>query len=1119
MAAIHLTPAQKAILEIGRHLVVRANAGSGKTFALTLRIIWLVVEHGVDLRSIVAITFTTKAAAEMRDRVRRLTTHLLNDHEARSSLTFTVPDSEVIRRLQQLQRDVGTARISTFHAFAAGILRSYGADHGFDPDARDITERQQATLIRNAVRTAIRAHMNTTMLVECHEFLGIETTERLITQLVTMPEQTDNVLALLKKAQDGLTDYRLQAIPVAVSQGLMRTVNNALSELTHIIQANSNEWPSRLATLQKAADDFSEHMSSREKAHAVVCALDEFYTQKGTLRSKVGAASDAQPLPMWSKVRVAFASDREAEALQASLLHNIITIVQDATAHYNQRKRAESVVDFNDMIQGAVDVLQQVPGAAISVRSGLSYLMVDEFQDTNPLQYKLLQLLIPDLNAKADRGAELLVVGDDKQSIYGFRDADVRLFRTVELAAANANRRQGVPSDSLSLVHSFRMLPELADQINRVCESVFSNESDYDVDYEPLISARESIGAASTGTLRARLLTASSTADSDDSLDSSPGEMETSSSEFAEIVARVLDILTGHDPILVHRKNNDHIRLEPPKPEDIGILLRKRNDVTELARLLQTKGVPVHVHGGRAFYSRPEVADVRNLLIVLADPHHRLALMSVLRSPIFRCTDDDLVLLASAKNGTSMLQDTQADDIIGESERLTHARQTLQYARSLLGSVPIATIVRKVLKISGWYRTMQADPRTEQAIKNIDKLIDIIRSEEEQDGISLSRIIDAISVPETADNESEHDLDTSNAVQIMTLHAAKGLEFPIVILGGISSSSNNATIEISDELGPTFSIAKKVFPPNSASLPVSLGLGGSHLLNSINKTYKDRAEQRRLLYVALTRAEDHAIVIIQGSTRKDGGISFRSAMAEMLYGALPLMSALPDRSQDTATVEIVVQPRPKLSRLSTIETASAPAWVHVSALVHTDQDQTKSGSTATAEYGTWVHDQIAQILADRTVQPVVADPILQRFIEAMPAWEQIPPHAHMEQEWVSVLNNTLVIGRPDVYYLTNDPAVMHLWDWKVIEAPSPEERERVFRRYRPQLLAYSWLLLQHHPAVQTIQVNLAFVPHASPRTDEWIVAETFQRIQSNYLETEVRSAIARAAAAAEDHAH
>jgi len=1124
MARIELTDQQKAALNTSGHLVVRANAGSGKTFILTLRYVWLLLEHGLPIDSVVAITFTKKAAAEMRSRVRDELDRLKHDPERRASLGFSVGDDTVMSRIDQYLHEIGKARISTFHSFAASIVRQHGYELEINPESQDLADTEKRALLRQAVRAAIRSGIENGTITPAHELLGIQTTEDVVLSLAGSAETLD----LLKQwdlSPHDIAKRRLATMPPSLATYLKAIATDLRAELLSLGATQHIEGQRICDGLLQVAEDLTQfdgsseaedknRLSTPERSDlilSIAAKLDDYlsvvYTKDGTGRKKhkpLPVTAEFSPLPSCGKVR-AWAAEviKGNEDRQAEVFRAVLTAAFDAEKLYAELKRDRNVIDFDDMMRHSVRLFQQHAKVAAGFRRIIKHLMVDEFQDTNPLQYKLIELLVPDLCDRTARMQEttLFVVGDDKQSIYGFRDADVRLFSKVDEAIRESNDRcNHRGASSVRLQQSYRMTPPLAKKVNAICKAVFAIDSEYDVEYASLESARTYGVNATLGSLRVF------GTDKANSQESEAGDTEDNAdAEVRLVLERVLAILSGTDDITIPTEDGSGVR--KPKASDIAVLVRRRNTVSGIARALQAEGIPVQLHGGRAFFSRPEIADVRNLLQVLADESDSLALAALLRSPLFGITDATLFTIAATQSKPTLSWEALASYVRRDTAdaSVVNAYTTLCDLRTRLVDHSVDEVIQHALRQSQWYDSLNGDPRASQAIDNVAKLLDMVRDAASRDGATLYDVIDRIAVPDETDNEAEStESEGGYGVQVMTLHASKGLEFPIVILADISSQVNPPSTKSSSDLGPTYSIDDKEVSEDNPVTKVEASIGASHLANSLVDMLREQAETRRLLYVALTRAEYHVLVIVQYSTLKDGRQSVRGGIGKLIqqwfgYFASPQFDATPS-AEDHAELT-----KDYYDLSHTISAEPYADVINVTSLVDDVPTLTNMPASPNARTrGTEVHEALALVLSGGRHLTTHADEIVQKFLDARASWEHIPSDAFVETEHVALLDQTLVVGRADLVFYS-DSETLHIWDWKVIEPATDEDRNRLLDHYRPQLAGYAWLFMKANPAIQQVHARLLFVPLASNHLDEWSVGCEFYRSDLTELEAAIRS--------------
>jgi hypothetical protein len=262
------------------------------------------------------------------------------------------------------------------------------------------------------------------------------------------------------------------------------------------------------------------------------------------------------------------------------------------------------------------------------------------------------------------------------------------------------------------------------------------------------------------------------------------------------------------------------------------------------------------------------------------------------------------------------------------------------------------------------------------------------------------------------------------------------------------------------------------------------------------------------------------LILLRPKELKSGELKSANAMSALLLQALHILDVAPDHtgSLDSVTVGL---PSPRLLDMSApIIVNAAPAVLSVSSLVDHDASPhvSEAGQRDARERGTFVHVVIAQLLTSPWLPAKHSDAVVQRFIDAHASWRVIPDTAHIEVELVSMLDKTLVVGRPDVVF-TDSSGIVHIWDWKVSSPESAEEQLALLGMYRIQLAAYAWLLLKANGSLEEVRGRLLFVPLASPLLDEWSVSTIITRDELHHVEAAMRSRMATPAAYPEDQAH
>jgi ATP-dependent exoDNAse (exonuclease V) beta subunit len=576
--------------------------------------------------------------------------------------------------------------------------------------------------------------------------------------------------------------------------------------------------------------------------------------------------------------------DPEVEHLHLSLVRTAIELAVEGSREYQALKTERKAIDYDDMMVTAYELLKHAPIRDDIARS-VQHLLVDEFQDTNPLQWQIVRLLAPTLHEHTAgmNGPRLFIVGDPKQSIYRFRDADVHLFRNAMSMIAATNVRDHAPDNGIvPLSISFRMTPLLAAVVNDACGHVFNTAEEAEaIPFDRTVCGAPAANIATSATI---LFTATKVHEQEDQEIAEASRED----EFHHIADSVIRFLEDGTPA-----------------EDVTILVRTHAHGVQCASVLRDHGVLVQLHGGRAFYSRPEVADIRNLLRFCADPADDLALAAILRSPYFLTADSIVHAAARATRHGSLWDRIRAHAV--HSEALQHAVAVLQQAHEAALEEPLTDVIRRVMVDTQWHAAIAVSPRREQIVANAYKLLDIVRSLSATTLGTLRDVVDGIAAPEDADGEADAVFRAQKGcVNVMTWHSAKGLEWPVVILAGLNGKSGHggSFTRSRPPFAMSISVAQQL--PADAD-PFSSTQDPESLIRVLQRTEienEELAEQRRLLYVGMTRARRHIVISVPYDVKKDGDIAKGSAIQRMLLDWLRMRGVTP--TGDEQAIEYTV---------------------------------------------------------------------------------------------------------------------------------------------------------------------------------------------------------------------
>ena len=829
-----------------KNLIVIAGAGSGKTRVLVERFLAL-LEANSDwpLNALVAITFTRKAAGEMRDRVRQ-------SLEEQRIQAIQARDMDRARRWADLLAAMDSARIGTIHSLCSDLLRANAAEAGLDPGF-DVMDEAEASALRSDVVEDTVASLAETDPPSPALILFDDYSESQIKEVLDdaallssdLPDMPDDLLgywiqqweqALREEvamvagssaAQAVMTWEPASGLPAPSDDKLAAQWYHVLDELEHVpYQSDSEllyEW---LFNLQQCID---LRVGSKK-----IWGVDEFKEAKailGALRDLIKGAFEGLGEPPGA------IDERAAELLPAWWL-----LIKQVQERYHTEKHQRSMLDFDDLENLSMKLLQEHPQVVARYRGAeFKHLLVDEFQDTNSRQWAIVRAL-----AGVDAPGSLFVVGDPKQSIYAFRGADVSVFGQVQAEITNA---QGVPLD---LSTSFRSHRPLINGLNRLFEQILvqhegSPVRDYQVTFGRAMEAFREIPPAEIPPIHLLLL------------NKEKHPIETLRRwEAREIALTLRAMIEAKRP--VHDKATNEIR--PMRYGDIAILFRALTSVNLYEEVFRAMELPFITLAGRGYYDRQEVQDLINLLRALHNPADNLSLAAALHSPLFSLSSE--ALYALRQTGLSLWESlVQPGPLFPERERatLTFAQDALYRLHDAAGRVTISELLRAALDATGFLATLTGLPNGAQRRGNVEKLLTLAQSAGKVTLSAFSHYLEDLSTAEV--REGDAALETSDVVQIMSVHASKGLEFPVVVLGDISRS-RTASRHLVTYHGD---LACKVLNPEDGRLEQPFIYRREKRLANL----REDAELARLLYVAATRARDYLVLSGQGNVQKWSG--------------------------------------------------------------------------------------------------------------------------------------------------------------------------------------------------------------------------------------------------------
>ena len=838
------TDAQReAIQTTGEDLCVTASAGSGKTAVLVERVLHLVRERNVPLERIVAITFTEKAAAEMKDRLRSECRERENSGPR-----------EEMKRWRELARSVETARMSTIHAFCAGLLRQHALEYRMDPPLDPdftVLDGAESHLLREevieaAVEDLLEQPHEETLRLAAH--YGIYQLKAMLAAFLRNPvtagrllsekdfASPERILAYWRKhVEQACRDCLLGVGRSAAVRRFQRTFEGfgglctkpgdgreQLREqsLRLIAQIAALREPARIEQAIRAYLEWKVP-GARKANWPTDAAFDELKEAQDEFKKLL---LDCLTPPR----------DPEVEQRSAELTRDAVVCFRAVHDRYRAAKASRNALDFTDMILMALDMLRSQPGVCERIARGIDHLLIDEFQDTDREQYDIARLLCGTASPP-----ELFIVGDAKQSIYRFRGAEVEVFETAK------ERRK-----TIGLHRNFRTVPEIVEFVNDLFTRTGLLEA-VESQYVPAEAHRAPVNEC-----RVHFV-----------IPERAEDKETSSERRAREAAMIGDWIaaacSGKTDARVQPKGSDSTRRVTFG--DIAMLLRALSDVHIYERALSERNIPFHVIAGRGFYERQEVLDVRNLLEAIVDPWHEPAVSGFLRSPMVGLTDDSLFVICRDSGVTAALVEGATPADFAQPEELEHARRLYKDLRAERGR-PLPDFVRYVLERTGYEAMLAGLFLGGQRVSNVRKVMQLAEVFAKTRRPRLSafvRYLDDVAASEIEEGEAALQAEGSDEVTIMSIHKSKGLEFPVVILPDLSRGANAgpaSKVVFNREYGV---VARPYEPSKSNAAEPQI-----YEVMKRDEKAKEAAERARLLYVAMTRARDW--LVLGGSVTSAG---------------------------------------------------------------------------------------------------------------------------------------------------------------------------------------------------------------------------------------------------------
>ncbi|HKD95291.1 MAG TPA: UvrD-helicase domain-containing protein [Gaiellaceae bacterium] len=1063
MSNHELNGQQLAAVEAGGEVFVSAGAGTGKTAVLVERVVRAVTERGLDVDSILVITYTRRAAGELRTRIRAA----LAD-----------------RGRHDLARRLDGAWISTIHGFCARLLRAYPLAAGLDPRFRELDEAQAAVLRSEAFGSALAEFCagDDPQRLELLATYGSDRLRRMLTSvyetLRAAGRELDLAVAPRPELAERVEELRAAASSLAADPDSTDAQRQAAAGLLELLERDRR--PDRLMSLGS--------LKARGDRAATYCEA---------LAAVEQAALD------------------EAAARDRALLQELLTLF---AARYAEAKARESALDFEDLQLEARDLLRAQPELRDRERARFRSILVDEFQDTNRLQTEIVDLLrTPE--------TELFFVGDEFQSIYGFRHADVQVFR---------ERREAV-GQPLSLTLNYRSRPEVLAVVNELFGAHFGGE------FQELAAAAEFPDPVFGHPVE--LLVTDKESYRDSGVHWRRGEARAVARRVRELVD------TG-----------------AATPGEIVLLFAAGTDAEWYEDELRRAGLPTYRATGKGYFGQQQVVDLLMYLRLLQNRYDDTALLSVLASPFVGVSNDALALLrrvASRRPLFTGLEHSLPPGLAERDERLMRAfRQRYDRLVDAMPRLSLERLCEQIVAEHDYDLAVLAQWDGKRRYANMRKLARLARSYEELRGPDVEGFVRFVAEQEAVgarELEAVAEEEGADAVRLLTIHAAKGLEFKVVI---VADAGRDRVPPSPEEI---LALPDGRFGFRVAD-PVTAKRRGAFDYEAVKEARQEaeRAERLRLYYVAMTRAKERLIVsgsvdlgaeretptpiawvldrlaadeelgeagdtpleLVRGDARLLVRLDrFRPEQPEtaepdaeeLEEGQLALFTALEDVVARTVAPELpplVALPEPPLHRVRRLSFTSLSLFEQCAykyfaryglGMSERPVEGGEPGERSGTEIGSAVHALLEEIDLAAPVTPELEDEVVRGFVAAycesdlarrVATLEGVEKERHFTFEQDGVL----VHGFIDAFHLRDGRALVVDYKTNALGDASPEEV--VDEDYRLQRLVYA--LACFRAGADEVEV----VYHFLERPDAPVEA-VFTRTDVAELEAELSAAIAR----------
>ena len=1091
---------------LNKTLFVEAGAGTGKTTSLVDRVTKLVSSGRTTLDRISAITFTEAAAAELRDRIRENLEHSASDDK------MTDEERERCRRGVD---DLDQASIQTLHSFAGALLRERPLEAGLPPSF----ETMDAISSELAFEEAWTEWVDSSLEEGSLHFQELSLAFSLGLSVSKMRE----VALKFHGNYDLLAEALFEDIP-RPAPSVVRRIVDAVDELERLCDFSKlRESDALFAHVQPKLALIRRHSEIDPDSPAAYRLLQRILPLKQTR----GRAGDWEVSPEVGQNAGKYLKDtlkeldetanEEIAQARQSALAPILRALKGFVLAYAEERKRQGKAEFHDLLVWARDLLRDNIEVRDHFRARFSHLLIDEAQDTDPIQTEIAMFLAEEAPESAAAGGrptdwaritpevgKLFVVGDPKQSIYRFRRADARQMALL---------RERLGGETVHLVQNFRSQAPIVAWVNCVFSGWMGGGNDQ-AEYVDLIHRWE---AATDDPFKPRAWSLG------DAMEGNANEIRQAE---AEAIADLLAGIDGKWQVLDAEATSSSgvERYRPAKLSDTCILMPKRTGLRILELALDDADISYRLEGASLIFATQEIRDLVNCLKAIDDPADQVAVVAALRSPAFACSDIELLQFHQSTGSFDYLADheTSNDPV---SEALVELRR---YHDTRMWT-PIADQIDRFIRERLLMEAALDNPRTREQWRRYRFMVERARAFAEAGGNSLRPFLEWVDrqakenawVTETPVPEGDEE-----AVRIMTIHGAKGLEFPVVVLAGLHSDRQLPTDRV-------------LFEREGNRVEVGIGGQRHHVATPGYEELLDKErgladdEFVRLMYVAATRARDHLVVSMHRKVGEEKSAAARIAQhidgrADLWEQVAQLSPAVaPPRvartaGEDPEAHSIEKRDEWRRQREQMLSRQGRPASVAATRLAREDKEEPdpeepwKRGRAGTS-IGSAVHgvlqtidlatgagvedaarsQAMAESIPDRAaevaglVRNAIESDIVMRAVRSGKLWREVP---------VAVaVGKGVLEGFIDLLFQEDDGLVVV--DYKTDYIDAGEREEQAVEKYRIQAGSYA-LAIRRATGEPVKEIVLLFLQPRSERslTDVPQLMEEAKRRAESYLE-------------------